>query len=338
MDETQRIHVCSLAAKRIIRILLYDGDYTEYDNNNVGLMLDNLRDFHYVFKKVDAEPARKPLGRICMSESLVDQLVHRFFFQSFGDAEFSVFPQAPNLKGIGFDKFSAEKLFSSYERMCEKHGYPPINSDVSGWEKRFGYDTADAAVTVLDGTCSNPSKYTCRATSWWRNTLMRNCLVDAAGNVLRLAKQQGMRSGNFLTNFANGAGRSMCAHYVGSEDTKTNGDDCYEWYEGTLQEYEKAYAEIKLPIRNPFRQTNNKLITSSHVFFRDVNGGVRCYIENWEHCLYKLIHFKQLGAKHETFNGHVHSLCTELVDCPDRSVRVKAMHVINSMRAQLCAE
>lgn len=89
-----------------------------------------------MFKKGAPEPLRKKYGRIVNGESIVDQIINRMILSGYLNAEGSVYPHAPNLKGMGFNLEHAELILGKFEAQTKAHG-SSVKSDVEKWEIGF---------------------------------------------------------------------------------------------------------------------------------------------------------------------------------------------------------
>lgn len=279
-----------------------------------------------MFAKNQVTPARKKLGRVICGESIVDQVVHRVLFGGFGESEASAFPFAPNQKGVGFDEAHATKIFELYETLSAKYG-AAVSSDVSGWEKNYSADCCDATVHVLYGTCTNADPMLFHFLQWWKWSLLTNLFVDGNGNLFYVFKEIGMKSGNLLTNTANGIGRGTVGRYAGSVVVKTNGDDAYEWFPGTIDELKAEYAGMNVLVRD-VTQLTDKLLFSSHVFTR-VDGRVVCWLETWPRMFCGLL-IKTKSAL--DFESAVAAACEELTAHPDWSILDRFLGWVDAYR------
>jgi hypothetical protein len=262
---------------------------------------------------------------IC-GESIVDQLVHRVVFGGFGVSEASAFPFAPNLKGVGFDEVNATKLFQVYEAIEAIHG-KAVSSDVRGWEKNFSSCCCDAVVHVLHKTCANADKMLYHFLQWWKWSLLTNPFVDGAGNIFYVFKEIGMKSGNLLTNSANGIGRGTVGRYAGSSVVKTNGDDAFEWFPGTVDELKAEYAGMNVMVRDVVLLTD-KLLFSSHAFTR-VDGRVVCWLESWPRMFSGLL-INNRGPL--DFESAVKAACEELQAHPDWTILARFLRWVDASR------
>jgi hypothetical protein len=279
-----------------------------------------------LFAKNQVTPTRKPLGRVICGESIVDQVIHRVLFGGFGVSEASVYPFGPNVKGLGFDELHATQLFQVYEAIRAKHGNA-VSSDVSGWEKNFSADCCDAAVHVLEGTCSNADPMLHHFLLWWKWSLLTNLFIDGLGILFYIWKELGMKSGNYLTNSANGIARGTVGRYAGSTVVKTNGDDAFEWFPGTVDQLVAEYAAMNVHVRDVTPLTN-RLLFSSHAFER-VDGRVVCWLETWPRMFCGLLVNSRSSLD---FESAVTAACDELAAHPDWTILNRFIRWVDAYR------
>jgi hypothetical protein len=314
-------------------------DFSEVSKDPVKWLEYGLRDPHTMFKKSQVEPARKPDGRIIMGESIVDQLVHRFFFQNFMEVEASLYPNLCNLKTYGLEPEKIGPLFDTYQHLYDTHGVA-FCSDVSGWERGFSEDTADFTVSVFRGTCVNDSGFLDRAMQWWKYSLLSSVMIDKGGVLFCLNRLQGMRSGNLLTNTANGLGRAGVAFYNGARDVRSNGDDCIEFHiAGTCPiKLKEKYLITRTMVREFTPQERNRFSFSSRVFIREP-GRTYSYLTTYDRMFVQLLRTMHIDSSRPHYvEGYLSSIFTEIVDHPDLFVKASAVVIADVVRAVLYKE
>lgn len=223
------------------------------------------------------------------SVSVIDQMVERFFFQAYTDAEGDCYPNLPCKKGIGFSKEHAQMIGDRVYTISETLGVPPVASDVKGWEKNFSLQMAETHCDVMKGTATNRGD--CQTTldrvcEWWALSLVSTPYVLDDGTLIDYEDLTVQRSGDFLTTSSNSSGRGACAEAVGSV-YNTAGDDCLEWTTKTLDELKEAYAELDVPVRDVETHRKDSFLFCSHRFERQADGSWDCWLETWERMLYE---------------------------------------------------
>lgn len=261
----------------------------------------SLRDPVRLFAKKQAQKKSKALPRLIASVSVVDQIVTRYFFMNYADAESAFYPNLPTKKGIGFNREHAHKIGKSVESISEIFDENPIASDVSGWEKNFSQDLADLHAEHMYETCENADDcgtFLVNACEWWSKSLLTTPYVLDTGHIINFDDLRVQRSGDYLTTSSNGVGRGICAEYVGSYGMEM-GDDCLEWptfdAEGqriTTEELIKRYAEIGLPVRDVEFQSPDDFVFCSHRFKRQDDGSWHCWLDSWQRMLYEASYSK----------------------------------------------
>ncbi len=242
-----------------------------------------------VFPKGQAMPKRKPLVRVISSVSVVDQMVERFFFQEYLDEEGALYPNLPTKKGIGFSVEHAQLIGERVYAISSALKTYPVASDVSGWEKNFSLELAEAHGDHLEDTVRNPERCARslrRAVDWWQYSLVSTPYVLDTGELLDFDDTNCQRSGDLFTTSSNGNGRVICAHGVGSKAISM-GDDCLEWTKLSHEELKSAYADMRLPVRDVEIQDPGSFLFCSHRFQRRDDGSWLCWLETWERMLFE---------------------------------------------------
>lgn len=249
-----------------------------------------------LFAKKQAQKRSKALPRLIASVSVVDQIVTRYFFMNYAEAESDFYPNLPTKKGIGFNREHANKIGKSVESISEIFDEEPIASDVSGWEKNFSQDLADLHADHMMETCENADDcgtFLANACEWWSKSLLTTPYVLDSGEIINFDDLRVQRSGDYLTTSSNGVGRGICAEYVGSYGMQM-GDDCLEWpvfdTEGqkiSTEELIGRYAEIGLPVRDVELQSRDNFVFCSHRFKRQDDGSWHCWLDSWQRMLYE---------------------------------------------------
>jgi hypothetical protein len=255
-----------------------------------------LRDPVRLFAKKQAQKVKKKLPRLIASVSVVDQIVTRYFFMNYAEAESDFYPLLPTKKGIGFNREHAQKIGESVEKVSDIFDENPIASDVSGWEKNFSQELADLHADHMIDTCENADScgsLLVNACEWWSKSLLTTPYVLDSGEIINFDDLRVQRSGDYLTTSSNGVGRGICAEYVGSYGMEM-GDDCLEWpvfdSEGqriSTEELIRRYAEIGLPVRDVEFQSKDDFVFCSHRFKRQDDGSWHCWLDSWQRMLYE---------------------------------------------------
>lgn len=272
-----------------VKAIYFTDDFSRFKDDRAGWIREGLRDPVRVFPKRQALPKRKPLPRVISSVSVIDQMVERFFFQNFADAESEFYPHLPTKKGIGFSTDHATMIGERVLKTSELLGLPPIASDVAGWEKNFTSDLAENHGEVMKSTISNKEDTVItarRACSWWSTSLMTCPYVLDTGEIIDFEDFNVQRSGDFLTTSSNGSGRGTCAEAVGSVSVEC-GDDCLEWTNLSAEALRARYAQIGLPVRDVEVQRGDDFLFCSHRFKRGNDGGWLCWLETWQRMLFE---------------------------------------------------
>lgn len=293
-----------------------DKEFRECRGNPALWYHRGLRDPHRVFKKGAPEPVTKKYGRIVNGESITDQLVHRILFSKFLKAETDCYPFCPNMKGVGFTDCHPRKVldrFEYYTSMIEQDGGKCVKSDVSGWEKGFSEDCADAFCDVFKHTCLNWNPNYEVFLNWWKWSLLTNLCIDDDGYFFALDRAQGMKSGNLITTSANGVARAACAFDAGSKYVKTNGDDCVEWTTLPLAETMERYNDNNVVVRDFAEVKDGEYHFCSHVFFR-IRGRPACYLHEVGKTIFDAM------SKDKLTVATLENYACELVDHPDKAM------------------
>lgn len=248
-----------------------------------------------VFPKGQANPKRKPLPRVIASCSVVDQLVCRLFFQGFAEGESDAYPMLPTKKGLGFNRDHAHLIGEGVRIVSETLGKEPLGSDVSGWEKNFGYDEARSLTHVMGETCTN--RAACEnnlrnASAWWSKSLVTTPFVLDDGTLLCFFDKKGNRSGDYLTTSVNGCGRNVAATAVGNYSVEM-GDDALEWSDLSAEKLIEGYRGINLPVRDVVKHSRDSFLFCSHRFQRRSDGIWVAWLETWERMLFEASYSKR---------------------------------------------
>lgn len=306
---------------RVRNILDCKHDFLLNFEDPTSWLRDGLRDPHRIFTKNELKPARKKTGRIVCGESIVDQLVHRMFFSNFSQAEAEAFPAGPNMKGVGFNADKACKIVDQYNHWTKEFpGCSRAKSDVGGWEKGYSLDCADSVTKVMLETCENPEDAK-KALEWWKYSLISNLIVDDDGNILQLNNPQMMKSGNFLTNSGNGIARLVAALLAGSRYAKTNGDDCYEFFNCSTDHLKAAYSSMNIDLRD-FGILHDEVDFCSHTFGGNDQEGYFCYLDNWQRTVYDAVIARDVDL------GSIDSWCEELLSHPDSNLKAQFVRLL----------
>lgn len=293
-----------------------------------------------LFAKKQAQKRSKELPRLIASVSVVDQIVTRFFFMNYADAESAFYPNLPTKKGIGFNREHAQKIGKFVDSVSEIFDENPIASDVSGWEKNFSQDLADLHAKHMFETCENSDDcgtFLANACEWWSKSLLTTPYVLDTGHIINFDDLRVQRSGDYLTTSSNGVGRGICAEYVGSYGMEM-GDDCLEWpvfdAEGqriTTEELIRRYAEIGLPVRDVEFQTPGDFVFCSHRFKRQDDGSWHCWLDSWQRMLYESSYSKLYDES--TLANYL----SEVEDMPPSREKSKILFFLESRKMLLRA-
>lgn len=294
----------------------------------------DLRDPGRVFAKKQAQKVTKTKPRCIISVSLIDQLVTRYFFQGYTDAEGAAYPNLLTMKGVGFNKKHATCVGMAQDCMNDKFDNGPVASDVKGWEKSVTYQSACASHDIMHDTCDNldnpnQEKGFKLAFAWWSMSLISNLYVLDNGQLIDFRDKKGQRSGDFLTTTCNGDSRAVCALAIGSLP-KVNGDDCIEWTRLTAEQLVEAYKKFNLPVREVKQFPKDRFEFCSHVFARDptVEGGWLCWLASWERMVYESSFSKDLDESEINWKD-------EMINNPDPEVIKKFMSYLHERRRVL---
>lgn len=297
-------------------------------------LTEDFRDPVRLFAKKQAQKKSKPKPRCIASVSLIDQLVTRFFFQGYTDAEGANYPNLLTMKGIGFNKYHATCMGLAQECLDDKFTKGPVASDVKGWEKSVTYQSALASKDIMHDTCTNlntPGQKRAfeLAFAWWSMSLVTNLYVLDSGELIDFRDEKGQRSGDFLTTTCNGNSRALCALAVGSIP-KVNGDDCLEWTEKSAEELIEAYHKISLPVREVTQFPKTRFEFCSHVFAKDptAEGGWLCWLKTWERMVYESSFSRDLDESETNWKD-------EMINNPDVEVVERFLSYLRERRKVL---
>lgn len=248
-----------------------------------------------VFKKNEAEPSRKPLGRIVNGVSLVDQIITRMIFTNFNSKCGELYPNSPNMKGIGFSDDLATKSWLEFHRLTVTHAtkdpnITPKSSDISGWEKAFSMGCAMIFTTVFSLTCSNYEEHRSDIDNymgWWRYKTLGRLCIDDMGYVFSLNRHLGQNSGDLETTESNGAARNGVALENGSAASKTAGDDCLDWTNKTIDEMIAGYRSKQIICRGAVDVINEEYPFCSHINKKIGPGQAVSYLSEVDKTIFK---------------------------------------------------
>jgi len=318
------------ATWRVVRIMFFEHKWDDYVEDRSLWISRGLKDPCMVFKKNQVDPIRKVDGRIIMGLSIVDQLVERFFFTNAMEMEERLYPNLPNLKGHGISPEKNASFMKKYQDICRVYGRPMYSSDVRGWEKRFGLETASVLSTLLTRTHKTSNLYLNRILDWWRYSLLSTPVYLPDGRIVCSVDLKGMKSGDLLTNFGNGVGRVHAGYYVGSKAVITNGDDCDELNDLDVEPLKAAYSEMFVELRACELQSYEKTEFSSHQY-RMVEGQVRCHLITWDRMLTTSLRDPESSKDVEDW---ARAVSLELADHPDEYLRAKVCLYIDWLRTK----
>lgn len=328
-------------ARRIRKILTYEGDYEEFTGSPLRLVLEDYRDPVRYFPKRQAQRIGKTLPRVIASVSVIDQIVSRCFFGNFLELEHEAYPRLFTKKGIGFNETHAAIIGEQFAKLTQEFGRAPVVSDVSGWEKNFTPVLAEATAAVISLTCktggafgggdrSSPNKFLQRALLWWSRTLFSCVGYVDSGDLLYFPDLKVQRSGDLLTTSSNGISRSILALTAGSIPF-CMGDDCNEWPLVSIPELRRNYELLQLPLRDvDDRGDGESFDFCSHTFRF---GGERwlCWLSSWQRTLF------------EASQSRIHDPGTdanwrkEVLDMPDLQLRDKILKFIENRATIICS-
>lgn len=299
-------------------------------------LVKDLRDPGRVFAKKQAQKVSKTLPRCIVSVSLIDQLVTRYFFQGYSDAEGQTYPYLLTMKGIGFNKAHATMMGMTQEAADEHFPNGPIASDVRGWEKNVSYQSACGSNDIMHDTCENLDSEAQElgftlAFSWWSMSLVSNLYVLDNGQLIDFRDEKGQRSGDFNTTTCNGNSRAICALAIGSIP-RCNGDDCLERTLLSPDELIAAYQKINLPVREVKQFPKDRFEFCSHVFAKDptVEGGWMCWLASWQRMVYESSFSRDLDESEINWKD-------EMINNPDEEVVDTFMSYLRERRQVLTA-
>lgn len=318
---------------RVGKIYFSDGNFEHYQEDRKKWIDEGLRDPSRLFAKKQAQKKSKALPRLIANVSIVDQMVERIFFMSYADAEGEFYPELPNKKGIGFNREHAALIGERVFAVSETLNLEPVASDVSGWEKNFSQDLADAHASHMVDTCLNRSECEhtlTKACNWWSMSLLTTPYVTDEGCLVNFNNRRVQRSGDFLTTSSNGVGRGVCAEYVGSFSIQM-GDDCLEWTEHSVDELKSRYLDIGLPVRDVESQSRDDFLFCSHRFKRQDDGSWHCWLDSWERMLYESSFSRLCDA------STVHNYLAEIEDMPSGDDKTRIVAFLNSREVLLGA-
>lgn len=327
--------VKSILWDRIQRI--YYADESEFaevgQKDPLGWIRKNLRDPVRVFPKKQSQKCSKLLPRVISQISVIDQMIERFFFTGFTEAESKGYPFLPTKKGIGFNRAHAELIGEVVQEVSRVTGLDPIASDVKGWEKNYNSDMANAHGLVMFLTASDHESCTEtleRAIRWWSCSLTTCPYVTDEGRLIVYPDFRVQRSGDFLTTSSNGSGRWMCAYLVGSYAI-CMGDDSLEWTTMSKDELIAAYAKIGLPVRDVEQMKWDDFLFCSHRFKRAIDGTWLCWLDSWQRMLYSSS-FSGLSDNSTHFN-----YLSEVEDMDDPVLRNRIVEFLQARMSLLGA-
>jgi len=275
----------------------------------------------------------KVLPRLIANVSIIDQLVERIFFMPYAEAEGEFYPDLPTKKGIGFNREHAAMIGDRVVAISDALNLEPVASDVSGWEKNFSQDLANAHSGHMTETCTNENqcKLTlAKACSWWSQSLLTTPYVLDEGLLINFDDTRVQRSGDYLTTSSNGVGRGTCAEYVGSVSIEM-GDDCLEWTRYDVETLKKRYLEIGLPVRDVESQSRDDFVFCSHRFKRQADGSWHCWLDSWQRMLYESS-FSRLNDASTVYN-----YLAEVEDMPLSGDKSKILSFLNAREVLLGA-
>lgn len=168
--------------------------------------------------------------RLIMAISLVDQLVERFIFADFSEAEKRNYPNCPNMVGFGRGLFHDLAITQKVRAISARVGLGPTASDVSGWERRVSPEMTALIPEILEQTCENPHPTWRRLADIWA-VLSSHPVYVVDTNLLVQETPGMMPSGTYMTSFGNGMMRLLYVFAAGGKEGVVLGDDCIEWHE-----------------------------------------------------------------------------------------------------------
>jgi hypothetical protein len=275
-----------------------------------------------VFKKNEPEATRKKHGRIVNGVSIIDQILTRMIFRQFNLSAKARFPDVPNMKGTGFDDATAEKIYTRFRKTDNKvrqnaPNATAVTSDISGWEKGYSIECADAFRQVFKATCEyspQDEPEMDNMLGWWMfKTLGRLCINDD-GWIFALDRHIGQSSGDLQTTDANGAARVSVAYANGAHAAFANGDDCVEWTDKDGDAFINGYLTQNVMARDVVKVENDEYPFCSHMFTRDVGGRAFTYLKENEKMIFKV--FLKKSYTMSEFNNYM----AELQNHPDKQL------------------
>lgn len=190
-----------------------------------------LRDPVRPFVKGEMHPTRKLVTpRLIMAISVVDQLVERYIFTDFSDAEKAQYPNNANMVGFGRSIPHNRAITQKVKIISEACRLGPTASDVSGWERRVHAETLEEVPRIIGMRCEPSPKLVV-----WNRLALIWAVVSArpvyvVKDKFYASLNPGMMpSGTFMTSYGNGIMRLLFAFAAGAEDAVVLGDDCIEW-------------------------------------------------------------------------------------------------------------
>jgi hypothetical protein len=193
------------------------------------------------------------------------------------------------MKGIGFNDEHAQIIGETVAEMVSKHGRG-ISSDVSGWETTYGIDYARLHAQYLNDSCENPMPGYLNACLVWAETTMTVPLILPDGVLYLRNRKQLMTSGNYNTTEGNGSGRAGAAAVIGTWP-RTQGDDCLEFTNKSLEEVRLGYEKAGLNLRDVVEIDPNNFVFCSHRFFKE-NGAWKVVLNDLSRTLYEICSLK----------------------------------------------
>lgn len=274
--------------ERVKAIAEFEGDFNEFKVDRKQWILKELRDPVRLFGKNQGHPVRKKLCRIISHVSLIDQMVMRFFFGAYADAEGNHYPMLPTKKGIGFNEYHANLIGNCIYEISNLLDRDPVASDVRGWEKNYSSDCSEIFAEHMLATCEDRNPVLEKAAAWWKVSLTTTPYVTDSGDLIDYDDDKCQRSGCLMTTSSNGVARVACAAAIGNLSA-VMGDDCLEWLkrkEDTEEDIARKYAEIGVPVRGLEKQSRTDFTFCSHRFVRQDDGTWKCWLATPERMLF----------------------------------------------------
>jgi len=294
-------------------------------------ILKGLRDPVRLFPKNQGVPKRKNgLPRLICAVSLVDQIVERLFFDDYCKAELEAFPNLDGMKGIGFDDVSADAVGGRWRGRCHQTGLTPLESDVSGWEKRFGAMFAYAHAMVMRLTCKNNDAGFESATLVWSGSLLSVPIVVGNGTVWIRRGLKIQTSGDRMTSESNTNGRKVAARLVGSL-AFCAGDDCNEWNSAGKDEIMARYAKIGLPVRDVIKHETTTFFNFCSHGFRFEDDQWKCWLNTYPRMMWECARKNVWDAQTDN------AIRWEVRHHPDPKVRERVDIFLDVRKFALCS-